>query len=161
MNFEDSDSKLNMKRFALTFTLLLAGFFLFAQSTKQVKWNFSSKKIADKTFEVHMTATINGNFHMYAQDGGDGPVSTTFSFTKNPLLVLDGKVKESGKMKKVFEEAFSSEVRYYENTVDFVQVVKVRGTAKNNLAGKVEFMVCNEKECLPPATVDFTIPIGG
>jgi hypothetical protein len=160
VNFEDTVLKPNMKRFALTSVLLLAGFFLFAQSTKQVKWNFTSKKIADKTFEVHMTATINGNYHMYAQDGGDGPVSTTFNFTKNPLVVLDGKVKESGKMKKVFEEAFSSEVRYYENTVDFVQVVKTKG-AKSNLSGSVEFMVCNEKECLPPATVNFNVSIGG
>lgn len=132
-----------------------------AQSTTQVKWNFSSKKIADNTYEIHMTATINGNWHMYAQDGGDGPVSTSFTFTKNPLLTMDGKVKEVGKMKKVYEESFSSEVRYYEKTVDFVQVVKVKGKAKTNLAGKVEFMVCNDKECLPPSDVDIKVAIGG
>lgn len=147
--------------------ILLASFLTFfsvialAQSNRQVNWTFSSKKVADKTYEIHMTANINGDYHMYAQDGGEGPVSTTFNFTRNPLLVLDGKVKEVGKLKKVYEEAFGSEVRYYENTVSFVQVVKVRGSAKSNLAGKVEFMVCNEKQCLPPATVDFTVNIGG
>ena len=45
--------------------------------------------------------------------------------------------------------------------VDFVQVVKVKGTAKTNLAGKVEFMVCNDEKCLPPAEVDFNVNIGG
>ena len=63
-------------------------------------------------------------------------------------------------MKKVFETAFKSEVRYYENAVDFVQTVKVRSDVKTNLAGKVEFMVCNDHECLPPTDVDFSIPLG-
>jgi len=132
-----------------------------AQSTKQVKWTFSTKKIADNTYEVMMTANINGNYHMYAQNAGEGPVPTSFAFNRNPLLQLDGKVREVGNIKKVYEDAFGSEVRFYEKTVSFLQQVKVRGSAKNNLAGKVEFMVCNDKECLPPATVDFNVNIGG
>ncbi|MGV3767519.1 MAG: protein-disulfide reductase DsbD domain-containing protein [Chitinophagaceae bacterium] len=148
----------------LLFTMmLLAGtvFSVFAQSNKEVTWKYTTKKIAANTYEVHMTATINGNWHLYAQDGGDGPVSTSFKFTKNPLLTTEGNVKEVGKMKKVFEDAFGSEVRFYEKTVDFVQIVKVKGKAKTNLAGTVEFMVCNDKECLPPAEVPFKIAIGG
>ena len=150
-----------MKKLSFSIFLLFTGYLISAQSAKQVKWTFSSKKIAEKTYEVHLTANIGGNYHLYAQNGGDGPISTTFSFTKNPLLTLDGKVKEVGKMKKVFEDAFKSEVRFYEKSVDFVQVVKVRGSAKSNLAGKVEFMVCNDKECLPPAEQEFSINIGG
>jgi hypothetical protein len=150
-----------MKKLYVCALLVLSSVMVFAQSSKQVKWSFTSKKIADKTYEVHMTANINGNYHIYAQQGGDGPVSTTFNFTRNPLLVLDGKVKEVGKLKKTYEDAFDSEVRYYEKTVNFVQVVKVRGNAKSNLAGKVEFMVCNERECLPPSEIDFSVNIGG
>jgi thiol:disulfide interchange protein DsbD len=150
-----------MKKLYVCALLLLSSAIVFAQSSKQVKWTFSAKKIADKTYEVHMNADINGNYHIYAQQGGDGPVSTTFNFTRNPLLVLDGKVKEIGKLKKAYEDAFDSEVRYYEKSVKFVQVVKVRGSAKSNLAGKVEFMVCNDRECLPPSEVDFSVNIGG
>lgn len=150
-----------MKKIISTLLALVVTMALFAQSDKQVKWSFQTKKIAENTYEVRMTANIGGNYHMYAQEGGDGPVSTSFNFTKNPLLTLNGKVAEQGKVKKVFEEAFSSDVRYYEKQVDFVQVVKVKGKAKTNLAGKVEFMVCNEKECLPPATVNFKVAVGG
>ena len=146
--------------FLLAFAIFL-GFSVSAQSNKQVNWTFTTKKIADKTYEVRMTANIKGDYHIYAQEAGEGPVPTSFTFNRHPLVVLDGKVKEIGKAKKVFEEAFDSEVKYYEKSVDFVQVVKVRGSAKNNLAGKVEFMVCNDTECLPPATVDFTVNIGG
>ena len=150
-----------MKRALLALTLSFFSLFSLGQSTKQVKWTFTSKKIADKTYEVHMTANINGNWHLYAQNAGEGPVSTSFNFTKNPLLQVDGKVKEVGKMKKVFEETFNSEVRFYEKTVNFIQVVKVKGNAKTNLSGKVEFMVCDDKLCLPPGEVEFSVNVGG
>jgi len=151
-----------MKKFSLLLFTLVTGFTLLAQSSKQVKWVFTSKKIAEKTYEVHMTATINGNYHMYAQNAGvEGPLPTAFAFTKNPLLVMDGKVKEKGKLVRKFESAWSGSVNYYEKTVNFIQTIKVRGSAKTNLAGKVEFMVCDDNLCLPPAEVDFSVSIGG
>lgn len=150
-----------MNRLIFSGILALITFSVSAQSSKEVKWTYSAKKIADKTYEVHLTATVNGNYHMYAQAGGDGPISTTFTFTKNPLVLFQNKPKEVGKMKKVYEEAFKSEVRYYEKSVDFVQVVKLRGNAKTTVAGKVEFMVCNDKQCLPPSEVNFSISVGG
>jgi hypothetical protein len=151
-----------MKKFILSLTLVMAAWAVTAQSNKEVKWEFTAKKLADKTYEVHLTARINGDWHLYAQNVGvEGPVPTTFTFTKNPLLSLDGKVKELGKVIKKTEEVWGGVVNYYENTVDFVQVVKVKGAAKTSLAGKVEFMVCNDEKCLPPAEVPFTINIGG
>ena len=150
-----------MKQFLLFGFLLFSGFVIMAQSGKQVKWAFTTKKIADKTYEVHMTADINGNWHMYAQEAGDGPLPTAFTFTKNPLISFDGKVKEVGKVKKVYEDAFKSDVRFYEKSVNFIQIVKVKGSAKTNVTGKVEFMVCDDKQCLPPAEIPFAVNVGG
>lgn len=142
-------------------TLLLTGPAM-AQSNKQVSWVWSAKKTGDRTYEVHMTATIGGDFHLYAQDaGGDGPIATSFTFSKSPLFSLDGAVKENGKLVLKYEDAWKHNVRYYERTVDFVQVVKLKSNVKTSLAGKVEFMVCNDHECLPPADVDIKVPIGG
>jgi DsbC/DsbD-like thiol-disulfide interchange protein len=142
--------------------LLLAGVMVKAQngSATQVQWTYSAKKIADKTYEVHLSAKIGAGWHLYAQNAGDGPISTTFTFTKSPLLAPQGPAKEVGKQKKVYETAFKSEVRYYEGSVDFVQTVKLKSDVKTNFAGKVEFMVCNDHECLPPTDVDFSIPLG-
>lgn len=153
---------MRMKKFFLLFFGLVTSFTLLAQSSKQVKWNFTSKKIADKTYEVHMTANINGNFHLYAQNVGvERPLPTAVVFTKNPLLVLDGNVKEMGKLIKKYESTWSGNVNYYEKTVNFIQTVKVSGAAMTNLAGKVEFMVCDDSRCLPPAEVEFSVNIGG
>jgi thiol:disulfide interchange protein DsbD len=151
-----------MKKLLLPAFLLMAANMVMAQSSKQVQWAYSTKKISDKMYEVHMTATINGDYHLYAQDaGGEGPVATTFTFTKNPLTVLDGKVKENGKQIKKFETAWKHDVRYFESKVDFVQVVKLKANVKTSLAGKVEFMVCNDKQCLPPSEVEINVNIGG
>ena len=134
---------------------------VFGQSNKQVQWSFSSKKIAENTYEIHMTAIVNDDWHLYAQNVGvEGPVPTSFSFTKNPLLILDKKVKEDGNLVKKKEEVWKGVVNYYENKVNFIQVVKVKGNVKTNLAGKVEFMVCNDSRCLPPSTVDFKVNVG-
>lgn len=151
-----------MKKFLLVGIVSMIGTVALAQSSKAVKWSFTSKKIAEKTYEVTLTANISGDYHMYAQDAGvEGPLPTTVTFNKNPLVTIDGKTKESGKMVKKFESAWSGNVNYYEKTVNFVQVVKVKGAAKTNVAGKVEFMVCNEEQCLPPAEVEFSVNIGG
>ena len=143
-----------MKKTLLTLTGLFTFFIVFAQtgSAKQVKWTFSSKKVADNTYEVKLTANISGDFHIYAQQAGvDGPVPTTVNFASNPLITLNGKIKEQGKMIKKYESAWSGNVNYYEKTVDFVQVVKLKTKAKTNVNGKVEFMFCNDNLCLPPS----------
>jgi hypothetical protein len=151
-----------MKRYLLFFFALLTTVFSFAQSSKQVQWNYTVKKIADKTYEVHLFATISGDYHLYAQDaGGEGPVATAFTFSPNPLIVLNGKVKEEGKLISKYETAWKHDVKYYEKTVDFVQVIKLKANVKTDLAGKVEFMVCNDKQCLPPADVEIKVNVGG
>ena len=151
-----------MKKFYFLCLLLGVGMAVTAQSAKQVQWSYTAKKIADKVYEVHMTAIIGANYHMYAQDAGvEGPLPIVFKFTSNPRVGLDGKVKEEGKLTKKREEAWGGNVQYYENTVDFVQKVKLKANVKTNLAGSVEFMVCNESRCLPPSTIEFKINIGG
>ena len=151
-----------MKHLFTLLSILMITTLASAQSAKQVKWSFTSKKIAEKTYEIHMTASLNGNWHLYAQNVGvDGPVPTTFTYTKNPLLSVDGKPKEVGKVIKKKEEVWGGVVKYYEKSVNFIQVVKVKGNIKNNMAGKVEFMVCDDQQCLPPSQVEFTINLGG
>ena len=151
----------------IIFTLFLSLLFtanLSAQSgsAKQVKWTFTATKIADNTYEVKLSANIAGKFHMYSQDAGvEGPLPTTIAFSPNPLVSIDGKVKEAGKKISKYEEVWPGNVNYYEKTVDFVQVVKLKTKAKTSLNGKVEFIVCDDSVCLPPSEVPFKIALGG
>jgi thiol:disulfide interchange protein DsbD len=131
-------------------------------SAKQVTWSYGAKKVADKKYEVSITATINGSFHLYAQQAGvEGPVPTTISFQPNPLLTLEGKPSEVGKKITKLEQAWDGKVNYYEKTVTFKQVVNAKTKAKTSLNGKIAFMICNDELCLPPAEIDFKVAIGG
>jgi hypothetical protein len=151
-----------MKKILLPTLLLAIAHVSPAQSGKQVQWSYAARKIADKTYEVHMIANINGGYHLYAQDvDGESTAATTFTFTKNPLINLDGRVRENGKAINKFETALKHVVKYYEKNVDFIQVVKLTGNVKTSLTGKVEFEVCNETHCLPPSEVEINVKIGG
>ena len=150
------------KKYSILFTVFL--FIILsasAQMENPVQWSYSAKKIADKTYELHITANLEGKWHIYAQDAGEGPVPTEFSFTANPLVKMDGKVKEVGKLEKSYDPNFKSVLKYYGSKVDFVQKVKLRSNATTVVAGTVTYMVCNDKKCLPPKDVPFSVKVGG
>ncbi len=148
------------KIFALFLSLLIV-FAVNAQGRLMpYKWSYEAKKIAANTYELHFVVDVNSPWHTYSQFTPDGgPIPTHFTFTKNPLYSLDGKVKEEGKLLKKHEAVFGVDVKYFNGKVDFVQLVKLKGNAKTNFSGEVEFMVCNDQQCLPPATEKFSIPL--
>ena len=149
-----------MKRIATIGILLMISNILFAQIQNPVEWTVSSKKIADKTYEIHLTAIINKGWHVYSQTTPDGgPVPTSISFTKNPLLIFQGKAKEVGKLEKHNEPLFGVDVKQFSDKVDFVQVVKLKAQVKTSVDAAVEYMVCNDKQCLPPSTKKFSIAL--
>jgi thiol:disulfide interchange protein DsbD len=148
-----------MKRYLLLVLVLTITQLSFAQNP--VSWTFKSKKISDKVFELHLTATIQPGWHLYSQKQPDDAIAqpTEFRFNKNPLLDFDGKVKEIGKLEKFVDKKLDISANQYSNKVDFVQVVKLKGNAKTNVTGNLEFQTCDDKKCLPPKTVNFSIAL--
>ncbi|MGN6166091.1 MAG: protein-disulfide reductase DsbD domain-containing protein [Flavisolibacter sp.] len=131
-----------------------------AQVKNPVRWSFSTKRINTTTYEVHLTASIENGWHIYSQTTPDGgPVPTSIDYLPNPLLTLDGAIKEVGKLEQHSEPLFGVDVKQFSNKVDFVQVVKLKGKAKTALSGSIEFMTCNDHECLPPKSVKFSLSI--
>ena len=152
---------LYMKKILTAAFLILFAGYANSQINNPVAWTYTAKKIADKTYELHMTASIDGNWHLYAQDAGEGPEPTTFSFTANPLIKFDGKVKEIGKLEKSYDKNFKSVLKFYAKKVDFVQKIKVKSSIATVVKGSVSFMVCNDRQCLPPRDFPFSINVGG
>lgn len=149
-----------MKKLLFVFALFLLFNGAFAQIKNPVHWTFSSKKIDATTYEVHATANMDKGWHIYSQTTpAGGPVPTSVSFTKNPLLVINGIPKEVGKLEAHHEPLFGVDVKQFSNQVEFVQTVKVKGKAKTNVDGNVKFMSCNENECLPPKTQTFSVSL--
>jgi thiol:disulfide interchange protein DsbD len=150
-----------MKKFSFLLVTIFMAAIVSAQSLNPVSWTFSSKKISDKVYELQMIASIQDGWHVYSQNQpGDAiAVPTSFSFNKNPLVILDGKVKEVGKLEKYNDEKLGVSAHQYSNKVVFVQRVKLKGNAKTNITGKLEFQTCNDQKCLPPKTVNLSIAL--
>lgn len=148
-----------MRRYFAFALLLFISHLSFAQNP--VSWAFSSKKISDKVFELHLTATIQPGWHLFSQKQPADAIAqpTTFNFNRNPLLDFEGKVKEIGKLEKFVDKKLDISANQYSNKVNFVQVVKIKGNAKTNVTGNLEFQTCDDKKCLPPKTVNFSIAL--
>jgi thiol:disulfide interchange protein DsbD len=121
-------------------------------------WTYSAKKISDNVYELHFHVDLNSPWHTIPSllRMGTGPYQ--ISFTK-PALYIRRKVKENGKLVQKHEAVFGVDVKYFDGKVDFVQLVKLKTKAKTNFSGSVEFMVCNDQQCLPPATQHFSIAL--
>lgn len=150
-----------MKKIFTLFVLILLSVGSFAQSGSKVQWTFVSKKISDKKYEVKITATIQPGWHMYSQNQSADAIvlPTKVTFAKNPLLVISGKPKEVGKLYDQFDKAIQARSKYYSNKVEFIQMVTIKSTVNTSVVGEVEFMVCDDKQCLPPDRAKFSIKL--
>lgn len=150
-----------MKKTVLAFLLVIIGFVSAqAQIKDPVQWTYTATKKADNTYEIVISAKYPGQWHLYSQSTPDGgPRPTVIKFKTNPLVTVTGKPKEVGAMKTDHSELFGVDVKYYASKVDFVQTVKVKGNVKTNITGTIEYMVCDDTQCLPPTTKEFSVKL--
>lgn len=136
--------------------LLVASFttsIIQAQILEPLKWSTSVKKISETEYELTVIATIDSGWHLYSQDvPEDGPIATTFTFKSDASYVKKGNTKEE-EGHTINDPVFDMKIKFFENKATFKQRIKVL-TATKTITGEVEFMVCDDSQCLPPATVD-------
>jgi len=140
---------------------LLLHFSAFAQSDKKVSWEFTAVKKNKNQYEVRITANIAPGWHLYSQQQPADAIAlpTIIQFAKHPLIEMKGAVREVGKVIDQVDPATKSRSRYYAGTVSFIQLVQLKKTLKTNLSGDIEFMVCDDKQCLPPGKVKFSVKL--
>ena len=144
-----------MKKLLFPLFLLLFTVAMRAQIQDPVKFKSELKTVAADEAEVVFTAAIDKGWHVYSTDLGDGgPISATFNVEKIFGAEVVGKLKPVGKEISTFDKLFEMKVRYFENTAQFVQKLKLTGGAYQ-LEGYLEYGACNDENCLPPTQVPF------
>ena len=148
------------KRFFALIVMALSVSTVKAQIENPVSWSFSAVKKSDKVYSVTLTATIDKQWHIYSQTTPEGgPVPTSFTFKTNPLITLDGKVTETGKLVTYYDKYFGVNVKYFGGKVVFTQTVVLKAAIKTNITGTLVYEVCNDEKCLPAKTVPFDIKL--
>lgn len=131
-----------------------------AQTLKPVSWSFSSESLGNNEYNILLTATIQENWWTYSQyikEGG--PIPTTISFDANKDFEIIGTTGEAGAhVKEGLEPMFDMVLKKYADKVVFTQKIKVLN-GKPEISGHIEFMCCDDKQCLAPEIVPFKISI--
>ena len=148
-----------MKKLLLVLTIFF-GIVANGQILEPVKWKTSVEKISDNEFDLIATASIDAGWHVYSQTVPEyGPIPTTFVFEGSSNFLKKGNTKE-GKGHEVYDKVFELDIKYFEDEAVFKQRIRLKTNDAFAVKGVVEFMVCNDTQCLPPNEVDllFNIP---
>jgi DsbC/DsbD-like thiol-disulfide interchange protein len=136
--------------------IALVSFGASAQIEDPVSWSYGQKRISKTEAIVYLKATIQDGWHIYSQNiKPGGPIKTSIAFASSKDFVKVGSTAEPKPIVK-FEKTFDMDVTYFEKQVIFQQKVKLN-KATALVKGKIEFMVCNDRKCLPPNEVDFSV----
>ena len=143
-----------------TYLLLLAmitHFSLLAQDNP-VNWSFFSEKTGTDEYTITYSADVKPGWYIYSQhtDPG-GPIPTGFYVDDTAQSKLVGEVTEEGKKKEGMDALFGVNVIKFSGLVLFRQ--KVKAKVGDTISGYLEFMACDDEQCLPPKEVEFAITL--
>ena len=132
---------------------------MFSQIHNPVKWTTSVEKVSSTEYDLVATAAIQGDWHMYSQTvPKDGPIPTSFAFESNGNYLKKGNTKEE-EGHTVDDPVFGMKIKYFGHKAVFKQRIKLKSKADFNVNATVEFMTCNNTQCLPPKEVDLIFEI--
>lgn len=151
-----------MKRRNTLFILFTLLFSLTAMAQQNpVRFSVQQKQVSPTEVEVIFTAKIDQGWHVYSTNlPADGPTSASLHVDKAEGVTPVGKLTTRGKELNVYDKTFEMKLRYFENSVGFVQRYKI--TAKTySIKGYLEYGACNDEMCLPPTQVEFNFKGNG
>ena len=151
---------MNKRKTLLTLFTLLFSLVALAQQ-KPVRMSVQQKQTSPTEVEVVFTAKIDQGWHVYSTNlPPDGPTSAALHVDKAEGVTPIGKLTPRGKELNVYDKTFEMKLRYFENSVSFVQRYKI--TAKTySIKGYLEYGACNDEMCLPPMQEEFNFKGNG
>lgn len=145
-----------MKRFVSLLMLTFVALAVQAQILTPVKWKIQLEDSETTEKTLVFSATLDAGWHLYDMNLPEGgPISTSFSFENLKGAKTVGSPVASKEATTVFDEQFKMELRWFANEVTFRQKIEVTDPKNLQLSGYVEYMACNDENCLPPEQEEF------
>jgi hypothetical protein len=131
--------------------LLFIPFLSLSQSPAEWSWWINSS-----SSELNFKVKIQDGWHLYSQhiQSDIGPVPTSFNIEQLSGIRLVDSVFEPNPIKK-YDENFEATLDFFEGEVVFTQ--KYTGEPNGPITGTITYMLCNDKMCLPPTDLPFSI----
>ena len=136
-----------MNKYFKTFTFfLLLCLPLSAQIQEPVKWRYH----INESGEIIFQATVENNWHLYGMDlPSGGPIPTSFNFEDIQGAELVGKTKTNSKITKEYDRMFEMDITWFTENPTFVQKIKITNPDKFKISGYIDYMSCNDENCIP------------
>lgn len=127
-----------------------------AQIQEPIKFKTEWKQNSDSEAEIIFNATIDKGWHVYSTELEEGgPISASFNIDQIQGAETIGKLTPVGNEINEMDPIFGMKVRYFKDKATFIQKIKI--TDKNySIKGYLEYGACNNENCLPPTSVDFS-----
>ncbi len=143
--------------------MIILGLLLFpfmVPATSPVSWSFNAAAADDGKVLVSFIAQVEPGWHIYAIDlpNEEGPLPTEFRLQQSDAYTIVVPVTEPEPMEE-YDPNFATTVRHHSGTPRFTMLVERTSETAFPVKGEVEYMVCNDRTCLPPVVVPFTIEV--
>ena len=144
----------------MTISFLLASVIALLQPKSPVAWSFSGQAQEDGRVRVSCVAQLEEGWHVYATvlPSDQGPIATSFRFEPSTAFTVVGAVSEP-EAKEEYDPNFGMVVRYHGGAPAFEFLLQPTVQGPFTVKGEVEYMVCNDKTCLPPVAVAFAVEV--
>ena len=134
--------------------LLLVAMFCNAQMADPVKFKSHLKTGSTAEAEIVFDGKIAHGWHVYSTNlGSDGPIEASFHVDKKEGVELVGKLTPRGHEISMMDNMFGMKLRFFENSVQFVQKVKFTKPTYT-IKAYLEYGACNDEMCMPPTQVN-------
>ena len=150
------DKQKNMRTIRTTLlSLLLTVVAVSLCAQNPVQFTVSQKQVSPTEVDVVFTGKMASGWHVYSTGLPDGgPITASLTTEVCEGAKEQGKLKAQGKEISNYDKMFDMNVRYFEQSVTFVQRYQITGKTYH-IKGFLEYGACNDKSCLPPTDVEF------
>lgn len=150
-----------MKRFLTLFLSVLLSVLAVQAQEQHAHWKTDVRQIGKDLYRVSVTAAIDSTWHIYdtlRTDFGPNATIVEFNIADQKRARKEGEMKISREPYKYYDDIYMMEVGYFEDSVTFYQDVRLR--KKDAVVNVyVEWMTCDENNCMPLADQEFVIGI--
>jgi thiol:disulfide interchange protein DsbD len=122
-----------------------------------ISWQVNSADLGDNTYEIKIEADLENGWHLYSQylESDEGPLSTYITY-ENSNFELIGETEEIG-VETHMDPVWEMDISFFSDHAIFIQKVKYLNPDSLLFKGNVNFMVCDDSQCLPPENYAFQV----
>ena len=156
MQPEQQKKKQMTKRTYTLFIIIMTALTCMAQMAEPVHFTTSHKINSKGQLEIYFKGTIDAGWHVYGADFQDGgPQRATITLEQQDGVRPVGSIRTKGDVHRGMDPMFGMEVETIEKKVTFVQTYDLTA-GQYDIAGYLTYGACNDQNCIPPTTVEFS-----